>query len=116
MNILTIISYLNKFRYNGIEVKLKKFWPFIDEAVAVTLPPFVFYKGEPSESTKVHEQSHIKQARKYTIVGFYFMYLWYSIKYRFIYTKHPFEIEAFKAEEAWYAEQQRILKASSSRS
>ncbi len=44
-----------------------------------------------------HELAHIEQYKKYGLLKFLFLYLWYSIKYG--YYNNPFEVEARKAEE-----------------
>ncbi|MFT3846605.1 MAG: DUF4157 domain-containing protein [Lacibacter sp.] len=44
-----------------------------------------------------HELAHIEQYKRYGLLKFLLLYLWYSIKYG--YYNNPFEVEARKAEE-----------------
>ena len=43
---------------------------------AITLFPFVFCRGEMSESTKRHETIHFQQMLETLVLGFLLLYLW----------------------------------------
>lgn len=63
---------------------------------AITLPPFgmFFSHGHFVESTIRHELVHWEQYNRYGVVGFYLLYLYYTIKYG--YWENPMEIEAYQ--------------------
>ena len=69
---------------------------------AITIGPFVFSRGEMSETTKNHEAIHWQQYIETGIVGFVILYYWYwfinLLKYRDgkrAYYEIPFEREAY---------------------
>lgn len=61
---------------------------------AVTLYPFIFYRYHPEQSHRLHEYIHVEQIRRLGWMKFYFLWIWYYLK--FGYTNNPFEVEAFK--------------------
>lgn len=60
----------------------------------ITLYPFIFYQGEPSEALRKHEQVHVEQIKRIGVIKFYALYIYYNVKYG--YEKNPFEVEAYK--------------------
>ena len=70
---------------------------------AITLYPFIICKGELSEQTINHEKIHLAQQRELWLVGFYFLYAMWWLKYRIFYGMDnteayhslPFEKEAY---------------------
>lgn len=75
------------------EVVCKR-WVLPKWVEGITLYPFIFYNGEPSDWVRKHERVHIDQIRKHGVLKFYILYLWYWKKYG--YDMNPFEIEAYK--------------------
>ena len=67
---------------NGVAI-----WPFIFVYPSYAVRDMSFMK---------HERMHIKQWKRYWILGFPFIYLYYQIRYG--YKNNPLEIEARKAE------------------
>jgi len=66
--------------------------------VGVTIWPFIFIwpkKWAKNKKLVKHEQKHLEQYKRYWIVGFLPVYIYYSIKYG--YWDNPLEIEARKA-------------------
>ena len=60
---------------------------------AIVLYPYVFFREKfpPADLIK-HELVHVKQVQRLGWFKFYFLYLWYSIRYG--YENNPFEVEA----------------------
>lgn len=77
-------------------------WP-LPGFTAITLYPFIFYKGIPSLKIQAHELVHIRQVKAMGCVRFYLTYLLYWIRYG--YADIPFEVEAYT--------DRRVLEASS---
>jgi hypothetical protein len=79
-----------------MEVKevICKRWFLLKKYDAITLYPFIFYKGEPTETTRKHEWKHVEQVRRLGVAKFYLLYLFYIITLG--YKKNPFEIEAYE--------------------
>jgi hypothetical protein len=78
------------FKGYFIKNKLLPFGRFI----AITLFPFVFWKGtELKDKTKIHESIHIQQQLELLIIPFYIIYiiLWISYGYKM----NPLEREAY---------------------
>jgi hypothetical protein len=74
--------FLRKFGYGGI-----------------TLPPvavFIIEERLSDERLIKHEEVHWRQAKQMGTMKFYFLYLYYSIRYG--YWNHPMEVEARAAE------------------
>lgn len=69
-----------------------KRWFLPKKFVAITLYPFIFYHGQPTEAIRHHELVHILQVIRVGWIKFHLLYLWYSIKYG--YKNNPFEVEA----------------------
>jgi elongation factor P hydroxylase len=75
-------------------------------ADAMVLWPFIlFAPGKLYHSTWLHEMAHWKQIKRYTVVGFYALYLWQYLVNRAkgmshfrAYYNMPLEIEARKHE------------------
>ena len=68
---------------------------FLDKHIqAITIAPFIFFNGVPSEETRTHELVHIAQVNRLGWLKFYILYLYYSWKYG--YRQNPFEKEAYK--------------------
>lgn len=74
---------------------------------AITLWPFIIFRGEASESVLNHEKIHIAQQQECFVVFFYFLYVFFwarnLIKFRkekdlfyMAYMNIPFEIEAYE--------------------
>lgn len=72
-------------------------WLLKDWVTAITLPPFIFYHGKPDKQTRCHEFVHWAQAKRYTWLGFYILYLWYSIRHK--YMDNPMEKEAYSKQD-----------------
>jgi len=73
-----------------------KFTPGTD---GVTIWPciFIWPKEYADDICLVrHEKKHLEQWKRYWILGFPFIYIWFHVKHG--YTKNPLEIEARKAE------------------
>ncbi len=66
---------------------------------AITLPPFgmFFSAGHYVESTVLHEMVHWQQYKRFGVLGFYLLYLYYTLK--FGYRNNPMEIEAYAINE-----------------
>jgi len=71
-----------------------KNWLLKKHIKGITLYPYVFYQGEPSEALKYHESIHLEQIKKEGFLKFYTKYVYYDLKYG--YEKNPYEIEAHK--------------------
>jgi len=64
---------------------------------AMAIYPFIFVRGNDiSEKTINHEQIHFAQQKELLMIGFYLLYIIFSIKYG--YKNNPFEKEANKFE------------------
>lgn len=55
--------------------------------------PFIFVRDTEDEELINHEKIHFQQQKELFIIGFYVMYLVYSLRG---YKQNPFEIEAFE--------------------
>lgn len=67
----------------------------------ITLPPFgIYILIERMGSVRLHrhEQAHWEQAQRLGTVRWYWLYLWYFLRYG--YWNNPFEVEAREAENA----------------
>lgn len=64
--------------------------------IAITLWPFVFYKGKLAEKTRNHENIHGKQQKELLVIPFYLIYFieWIFKGYRNV----SFEREAYSNE------------------
>ena len=60
---------------------------------AIALFPFVFARGEISETTRTHETIHFQQQLETFVLGFYAIYLWDYVKAR---------LSGIKGREAYY--------------
>lgn len=69
-----------------------KRWLLKKEVEAVTIYPFIFYRGIPTAEVRRHELVHINQIQKIGWLKFYITYLWYSVKLG--YRNNPYEKEA----------------------
>lgn len=75
---------------------------------AITLYPFIIFRGEPDEQTLNHERIHIQQQAECLIIGFYMLYVGFWL-WRLILTRNtqqayyeiPFEKEAYKNDSDW---------------
>lgn len=76
-----------------IFIRNKIFPPFFK---AITIWPFVFCRKELSVIDRLHEKIHGKQQVELLFIGFYLLYIFFSLfrKYRDI----PFEREAYANE------------------
>lgn len=91
---ITMYYILLRILKRGIRIIISpKWWPFGRNNIAITLPPFVFYRGRPAPETVEHEQDHLDFAREHLIIGYYVLYLWYTIRYG--YWKNPIEVRAY---------------------
>jgi len=76
-------------RFNPVDTVGVAIWPFV----------FIWPKIYSQNLMLVrHEQKHLEQWRRYWIVGFLPVYLWYYLRYG--YTDNPLEVEARAAERA----------------
>ena len=75
--------------------------------IGITGIPFIIIvEPNATKQTIHHEMVHQKQMWKLFIIGFYFMYIYYYVRNRFVrkmshcraYRYNPFEIEAYKLE------------------
>lgn len=76
-----------------IVVKIASY--FTPGTIGVTIYPFIFiYPLKYKNNKKLinHEKIHLMQWKKYWIVGFFPLYIYYHIKYGYI--NNPLEIEA----------------------
>lgn len=66
---------------------------------AITLPPFgmFFNFGNFVDSTIKHELVHWEQYKRFGFLGFYLLYLYYTLKYG--YENNPMELEAYAVNE-----------------
>jgi hypothetical protein len=69
----------------------------------ITLYPFIFYIGKPTDETRIHEYVHVEQINRVGWFYFYSSYLFYYFKNRLkgmskhdAYMAIPWEIEAHK--------------------
>lgn len=78
----------------------------------ITIVPFIFYYGEPSVSTRIHEYWHCHQVQLDGWLKFYTSYLWQYLKFRLsrlghydAYMNISYEIEAYSIQaefDNWY--------------
>lgn len=75
---------------------------FLKGYIGITLFPFIFVKKSVTSTTLKHEKVHLKQQKKYFVIGFYIIYLFYYFQNLIKYRKHdlayyliPFEKEAY---------------------
>ena len=90
-----------KIHYNSKLFNL----PFLKAYAAITLPWAIYVKYSEAETPKTminHEMIHMMQRAKYSTLGFYLLYIWYSIKGFFkyksatlSYQNNPLEIQAY---------------------
>ena len=67
--------------------------------IAVTIWPFIFLGSPKLRDNDIilrHERIHLEQWKRYWIVGFLPLYIYYEIKYG--YWKNPLELEAYNFE------------------
>jgi hypothetical protein len=77
-------------------IKWKNKWFPFPGFSAITIWPFIFYKGEISESILNHELIHARQQKELLLVGFYLVYL---VEWVFKgYDRISFEKEAYAHE------------------
>jgi hypothetical protein len=79
--------------------------PLLKNYSAITLPWGIYFKQDQSKVPYYlihHEEIHLEQRQRYTILGFYCLYAWYYLKGLYIYRNHdiayrnnPLEIEAY---------------------
>tara|TARA_Y100001937_G_C7016454_1_gene283419 strand:- start:181 stop:540 length:360 start_codon:yes stop_codon:yes gene_type:complete len=69
------------FVNNSIVPKILSFFAPI-EINSITIFPFVFSRGVPSERTKTHETIHFQQYIETGVIGFYFLYFWDYLRAR----------------------------------
>jgi hypothetical protein len=79
------------------EVICKKRWFLKKSIEAITLYPFIFFHGEPTNRTRSHEYIHVAQVRRIGWLKFYILYFWYNFKLGYL--LNPFEIEAREGEQ-----------------
>ena len=60
---------------------------------AITLYPFIFFHGIPTEKLRKHEYIHVEQIRRLGWFKFYFLYFYYSITVG--YKNNPLELETY---------------------
>ena len=76
---------------------------------AITIYPWIFFKGKADVTTISHEKIHLSQQRELWLIGFYVLYLYYWLKYLrkfkgdkyFAYVAIPFEMEAYTFQADW---------------
>ena len=69
------------------------------DTVGVTIWPFIFiWPAKHTENKRLvrHEKKHLEQWKRYWVVGFLPLYIWYHIRYGYI--NNPLEVEARFAE------------------
>jgi hypothetical protein len=78
----------------------------------ITLYPFIFYIGVPTEDVVVHEMVHVAQVERLGWFKFYTSYLWEYFKLRAIgvpkitaYMQIPYEIEAYDKQREFLKEE-----------
>lgn len=64
--------------------------------LGITLWPFIFVRPNVNDVVINHERIHIEQQKELLVLGFYILYLWWSIKYG--YRNNPLEEEAYNWE------------------
>jgi len=74
-----------------------KRWILNNATEGITLYPFIFYKGTPSDEIIKHEWGHVNQIKRHGVFNFYIKYIYYHFKYGYI--NNPFEVEAYKSSE-----------------
>lgn len=70
---------------------------------AITIYPFIIFRGKTDEQTINHERIHIVQQRELLVLPFYLLYVWYWLinllvykeTSRIAYYNIPFEQEAY---------------------
>lgn len=79
--------------------------PLLRDFDAICLGRFIFCKGEPSDSLLRHEMVHQAQMDRYTVAGFYALYVFYWLKalathrdFSLAYSENPLEKEAYEKE------------------
>ena len=75
--------------------KIPKYLSIFIDIWAITLYPFIICKGKINERTLNHEKIHLAQQRELWLIGFYFLYAFWWLKYRIFYH--------FSSEEAYHA-------------
>jgi len=82
------------------------FIPKVIKVEAITLYPFIFYRGEPSEILVKHELVHCAQIEYYGWLRFYVSYFMEYLSYRIrgdsasvAYHRISYEKEAYKLQE-----------------
>jgi hypothetical protein len=83
--------------------KIPKALSIIIEIGAITLWPFIFFRGAANKTTLNHEKIHIRQYNELLVIGFLVLYsldwLWGMIKYKngkTAYARIRFEQEAYE--------------------
>lgn len=82
------------------------FIPKLLKVGGITIYPFIFYRGEPSETLVKHEMVHVKQIKYYGWLRFYLSYFMEYFSYRLrgdsknvAYNKISYEIQAYREQE-----------------
>jgi hypothetical protein len=82
------------------------FIPKILKVDGITIYPFIFYKGTPSETLVKHEMVHVKQIKYHGWLRFYISYGLEYLSYRVrgdsknvAYNKISYEVQAYKEQE-----------------
>lgn len=82
--------------------RYKSFIPGLMGVDAVTIYPWIFYKGVPTQERIEHEMVHVGQIRRYGWLSFYASYLLYYFAGLIRFKNHdtayrtiPYEIEAY---------------------
>lgn len=64
---------------------------------AWVLGEYIFFRySSPAPALLLHELAHVKQYRRYGVIGFLARYIWWSIRYG--YKNNPLEVEARRYE------------------
>tara|TARA_R100001594_G_C3986806_1_gene251444 strand:- start:260 stop:598 length:339 start_codon:yes stop_codon:yes gene_type:complete len=75
--------------------KIPKYLSIFIDIWAITLYPFIICRGEMNSRTLNHEKIHLAQQAELLLIGFYFLYAYWWLKYRVFY--------GFSSEEAYHA-------------
>jgi len=71
-----------------------KRWILAKDIKAITLWPFIFYHGQPTEQTRSHELVHAEQIKKLGVLKFYALWIYYTARHG--YQNNPLEREAYQ--------------------
>ncbi len=89
----------------NFESKMFRYWP-LKKYDAITLPWGIYFKASQANvqpSLLKHEMVHVAQIEKYSMPGFYCLYLFYYLKglikyksHALAYRNNPLELEAYE--------------------